>query len=70
MLYLKPVSTISGLISVELVKGDLKGGWNIFSRQSILNMPVIAMLVLRSYPREKRRIDKLTRVVPLQFIYP
>jgi glycosyltransferase involved in cell wall biosynthesis len=70
MLYLKPMSTISGLISVELVKGDIKGAWRIFSNQDILSMPVIALLVLRSYPREKRRIEKLAEVVPLPLIYP
>ena len=68
--FLKPISTACGIISIELIKRSLKNTINILFKLPILWWPILALLLLRNYPREKKRTLQLSEFVPINLIYP
>lgn len=69
-IFLKPISTSTGLICVELVKGNIGLAVKTFFRFPFHWYPFILAMLIKNYPREKQRTRELSKYVPLNDIYP
>lgn len=69
-IFFKPISTACGIISIELIKGSFRNSFNILFKLPVFWWPIVALLLLRNYPREKKRTLNLSKFVPIKLIYP
>lgn len=69
-IFLKPISNSTGLICVELVKGNIGLAVKTFFRFPVYWYPFIVVMLFKNYPRERSRTKELSKYVPLNDIYP